>query len=164
MRLTHFHIRFVWGRKQRKTDSCSKGECTMMWVVCAAVTIILDCLEFISQSPKKPVQNPPPGCQFEAMGLALMCYFQGMQQNLPSSDSFMFSAITGVLTNISLSVWKGDTKMCRGTMKVFSAWRNGCYNALCYLLEAEVTGLYKTVNTGVQENSWGFPIKLGVDR
>lgn len=164
MCLTHFHICFVWGRKQRKTDSCSKGECTMMGAVCAAVTFILDCMEFISQSPKKPVQNPPPGCQSEAMGLALMCYFQRMQWNSASSDLFMFSAITGFLTNISLSFWKAGTKMCRGTMKVFSAWRNGCCSALCYLLEAEVTGLYKIVNTGVQENSWGFPIKFGVDR
>lgn len=57
--------------------------------------------------------------------------FKNCKRNLPSSDSFMFSAITGFLkyNAFSLSDWKGGTKMCRGTMKVFSTWGNGCYRA-----------------------------------
>lgn len=64
----------------------------------------------------------------------------------------------------SLSGWKADIKTCRGTMKVFSAQRNGCYSAFCCLFEVEVTGLYKIVNTEVDKNSWGFALKFGVDR
>lgn len=51
---SHYKLRLIWGRKQRRTDSCSKGEYTMMWIVRASFTVILDCMEFISVT-KKPI-------------------------------------------------------------------------------------------------------------
>lgn len=67
--------------------------------MCAAITAILDCTQLISQSEKKTSsQNPPPGSHFEAMGLSLLCYFQGSSTTL-TIIRLVFNAITVILTN-----------------------------------------------------------------
>lgn len=161
-------------RKGGKKDSSRKGEYTMMWVVCVLILqpFLTACNSFLSHK-KKTSQNPPPGCHFEAMGLSLLCYFQGSSTTL-TIIRLAFNAITVIFDKynvFALPGWRADLKICRGTMKVIlklfslKEWKLCCFLLSFWKQKWQVYArLDCIVNTEVEENSWGFPLKLGIDR